>query len=464
MGKTTFLLNLYVRYSRKTHSPFKIALVPLGHTKADDLIRALPDKSQTVILLDAFDEDTLAIVDHRLRLAELITLCGEFRHIVLACRTQFFFSDEEIPRETGVLRFGPTGPGESRNYLFNKVYLSPFSDSQIAEYLTKRFPIWKYRYRYEAFQICNQIGDLAVRPMLLAHIQEIQKKGVQIKKTSNVYEQLIQAWIERERAFVDGETLLGFSEDLAVEIYSNRKARGSEVISINELRPLADRFGINLDEWQLTGRSLLNRTADGSRKFAHRSIMEYLVIRRFVAEPDKVGAMQWTDQMKKFFWEMLTDRLDSKALLSSNLVLADLVGFHRSPNWQVLDNPQMCPPIIEALFEGIGGPRRPRGLYVLDYVSGIICFWPTIQHSADWQSFPVQREQISLNSLWSREGVRVTVFGTSITKWTVQPTAEMDRARVVLTSLPAKVRAAIDLEFTIWSQWQAQEQATRSFS
>jgi hypothetical protein len=407
-------------------------------------------------LLDAFDEDTLAIVDHGTRLSNLLQLCGECRHVVIACRTQFFFSDEEIPHRSGVLRFGPTGPGESKEYLINKVYLSPFSDKQVREYLRRRFPIWKYNQRREAARICHQVADLAARPMLLAHIQDLQAKQARVRNISDVYEELLQAWVQRELTFVDGEALIRFSEELAVDIHRNRIARGTETIPFAALQPLAARFGIPLEEWQLSGRSLLNRTSDGSRKFAHRSIMEFLVIRRFLNAPETVGRTQWTDQMKKFFWEMIAHSAARGVPLSPSLSLADMSGFHKAPEWQPNLSLGSCPPLVEGTFESRGGPARPRGLYVLDYVSGKVYLWPAITHSFDWQDLhqtPIAVHRDSLQSLWSAAGSTVQAFGIEVHEWDIVRTEHLPSTKLILDLLPPEITAAVDLEFTIWSPW-----------
>jgi hypothetical protein len=71
MGKTTLLMNLYARYGREKRGDYKIVLVPLGHAKTDEIIAAVRDKSNTVLFLDAFDEDTKAIHNSKDRIAAL---------------------------------------------------------------------------------------------------------------------------------------------------------------------------------------------------------------------------------------------------------------------------------------------------------------------------------------------------------------------------------------------------------
>jgi hypothetical protein len=306
MGKTSLILNYYARYARKRPGAYRVAVVPLGHNKSDEFTRDVKDKGNTVIFLDAFDEDTRAIRNHHERLSELLKATEEFRHVLITCRTQFFLSDEEIPRETGVVRVGVTRAGESKVYLFNKLYLAPFTNDQIRAYLGRLFPFWKQKQRRAAQTLCDRMSDLTARPMLLAHVPDLIDTGQDYRYSIDLYEEMVQAWIKREQFFVpDREKLLAFSEEVAINIYANRESRSAEVIPLNEVQRLAEAHNIGLANWQLTGRSLLNRTADGRRKFAHRSIMEYLIIRRFLLGKDTFPKVPWTDQMARFFWEWI---------------------------------------------------------------------------------------------------------------------------------------------------------------
>ena len=128
MGKTSFLINYWYRYWQDDEQKLKydLALVPLGNPKADENITKISDKPNTVIFLDAFDEDTGAIENHKKRLKELLALCSDFRQVLLTSRTQFFQRKEEIPDETGKLITGPKGMDSSGGYTFLKLYLSPF--------------------------------------------------------------------------------------------------------------------------------------------------------------------------------------------------------------------------------------------------------------------------------------------------------------------------------------------------
>lgn len=110
MGKTTFMINLYYKYKVKRdflpkNFKYDIKLLPIGYKGIINEIKAIENKEQTILLLDAFDEDISAIDDYKLRMKEILTITYQFRQIVITCRTHFFPSKEEEPHETGYFCF-----------------------------------------------------------------------------------------------------------------------------------------------------------------------------------------------------------------------------------------------------------------------------------------------------------------------------------------------------------------------
>ncbi|MDZ7360912.1 MAG: DUF1566 domain-containing protein [candidate division KSB1 bacterium] len=317
MGKTSFVLNYYARNQRlPKRQQQRLAVVPLGIPDADEYIAKIQDQPQTVIFLDAFDEDTKAIQDHiqdhRQRLLELMRACRNFRRVLITCRTQFFPRDQEIPRETGLARVGPRKAGEGATYEFWKLYLSPLDDEQVDEFLRQRYGFWRRGKRRRARELVKKIPLLSVRPMLLAYIPDLLESGAKIEYSFQLYEVLVEKWLERESHWVDPQALRQFSERLAVDLYANRQRRGAERIPRFELAVLAKNWNFPLEEWQLSGRSLLNRDAEGNYKFAHRSIMEYLYVKRLTAGDRACRGADLTDQMKAFLREMIPRHINEK--------------------------------------------------------------------------------------------------------------------------------------------------------
>jgi hypothetical protein len=278
MGKTSFVINYYLRHQRLRRSrSSRLFVIPLGLPDVDDRISRIDDKRNTILFLDALDEDTKAISDHRVRIDELMNLCREFRRVLITSRTQFFPSDDEIPRETGVLRTGPRRIGQSARYRFWKVYISPFSDTLVRRYLRVRYPLWAVFQKRAAMRLIRTVPFLSMRPMLLTHLPDLLTEGRNLSAQHKIYELLVERWVEREAPWVNPRDLYEFSKKLAVDVFIHRRSRGMERIPGHHLAILAKEWGIELEGWQIRGRSLLNRDAVGNYKFAHRSIMEYLI-------------------------------------------------------------------------------------------------------------------------------------------------------------------------------------------
>jgi hypothetical protein len=311
MGKSSALINYYARHIRRLRRRFEISIVPLGIHDADARIEAIPEKQKTVLFLDAFDEDIQAIVDPPERLRILLEATRGFRTVFITCRSQFFNREADIPKRTGVLRVGVRSAGKSAEYPFHRIYLSPFSDVEIKLYFEKRYPLWKYKVRQRASYIMSRAPSLAARPMLLTHIDDLVESEQQVRCSAELYEEMVEAWLLREESVVQSRGhLCEFSELLAVDLFMNREKRGSERISVSEIESLARAWNIPLESWVLTGRSLLNRDVEGNYKFSHRSILEFLFVRRVAGGSFTPPInLRWTDQMKRFLEEALTFKL-----------------------------------------------------------------------------------------------------------------------------------------------------------
>jgi hypothetical protein len=314
MGKTSALMNYTIRQVRrrwKRHYDAK--LIPLSSKNATEQINGCVNRHSTVLFLDALDEDIHAIRNHQTRLGELMEIAQGFHRVVVSCRTQFFPSDEEIPREVGIVKVATRAAGEPAEYIFHKLYLSPFTEKQARKYLRRRYPLrrittWGRRRR--ALQMADKIPHLATRPLLLAHI-DVLIKDSHIQYAFEIYEEMVKKWLIREEGFIkERHELRRFSELLAVNLCVNLSSRGGASLPRQELSQLASSWGIPVEDRQLSDyrfstRSLLNRDADGNYKFAHKSIMEYLCVKRFWEGDDQCGTVEWTGEMRTFYWEML---------------------------------------------------------------------------------------------------------------------------------------------------------------
>jgi len=302
MGKTTLLLNFYQReLSRPKKRRREVALVPLGRADATDQIKAVANKRSTILLLDALDEDTHAIADHSKRLQQLMVLAADFKAVLITCRTQFFTSDAALPSATGISRVSPKRAGSSGSHHFKKIYLLPFSTAQVRSYIAKTIPWYRTKSRRRASALVERIPELTVRPMLLALLPDLMQREDNLREVWDLYAFMVDSWLARESHWINPEELLTISQKVAVEVFLGRRKRGSERLKVNELAELVARSTSNIETWKLTTRSLLNRDAVGSYKFAHRSIMEFLFVRALIVGEDRCANVQWTDMMCTLF-------------------------------------------------------------------------------------------------------------------------------------------------------------------
>jgi len=307
MGKTSFLLNYYtqnqMRSDKKRH---RLALVPLGVSNADKYINKIDNKSDTILLLDAFDEYTTAESNHKEKLDELLVKCATFKKVVLTCETQFFLKHIDIPQKTGNRKLLPRKVKVKGEWEFLRLYLCAFNDAQIKNYFIRHYR-WKFKFRKDAFNLVKKLPMLTVRPMILAYIQDLIDETQQIYSTFQLYDIMVQKWLERESDWIDKHSLFSFSKELAVEIYVNRKKRGMEKLPPVDLNQLIKKIGLSQKQkWKFARRSFLYRDVIGNFKFAHRSIIEFLFVYRFLElNPIDRPKIIFTDMMQRFVLELI---------------------------------------------------------------------------------------------------------------------------------------------------------------
>ena len=278
-------------------------------------------------MLDAFDEDKKLIPPaepdglsdderFRRRLDEIIEAVRDFREVVITSRTQYFPGQENQPYELQIPRFDEKG-----FHKLAKIYLSPFDRKEIKRYLNKKYgrlKFWNRRKKQTATAIVNNSPKLMVRPMLLSYIDYLVESKKPFANTYEIYETLIDKWIEREADKRKHQTrdrekfkqdLHQYSRLVAVEIYRQRAE--AEMLHLKKAAALAvaRNHKIDLQDYEITGQSLLTRDAEGNWKFAHKSIWEYLIAKealrniRFATEINFAGM----DMGRQFYREIMPE-------------------------------------------------------------------------------------------------------------------------------------------------------------
>lgn len=287
MGKTTFLLNLFIRYSSFLNYKINkknIKLLPLGEsfeTTSKNIIN-ITDPKNTILLLDGFDElpttDNESILN---RFDELIDQVKNFSIVLISCRTHFFSSESDEPFELKVKKYNTNGNGF---HIIKKIYISPFDKKDIQKYLNKTFYFYEYRKKRTAYEVVDKTVDLMVRPMLLSYIEDIvNTRNTYFTTNFDIYESLINSWVIREaNKYPENEqwefklNLIYFSYAVSDFIYNNYEKNGV-YIPLIEAKNISDSFKIDLNDIEIKSRSLLNRNSKGDYKFSHKSIYEFFL-------------------------------------------------------------------------------------------------------------------------------------------------------------------------------------------
>lgn len=322
MGKTAFLINFLIKFKlriKKIGDPnYCIKYIPLASNNSIEEIKNIQNKENTILLLDALDEDIHAIKDYKARMEEILSSVTKFRKIILTCRTQFFSNKLEEPHETNDLTFG-----DNIKLEFKKLYLSPFEKVDILKYLFKKFQL-NFIKLYKSYKIVNKSPNLMIRPMLLSYIDDLIKVKVKYKYSFEIYQVLIDKWIEREihKPAIQSKKspsdysyhLKKFSNNLATNLYENRESRNGYIIGRDELRELLKNSTLDTSIFTLddhTGRSLLNRNSKGGIKFAHKSILEYILASHMFNNFEFMKKFNFDgmDATKNFITEMIHSKL-----------------------------------------------------------------------------------------------------------------------------------------------------------
>lgn len=303
MGKTMFCINYYAHLKAKYPS-LNICLVSLASDSSTNAIKSVLNKSNTVLIADALDEDSKALGRGKERLSEILEMSSDFKSVIITCRSQYFISDDAIPKETPLPILVPRKLGQSQNSALIRSYISPFSKGEVKQYLSKIFPIykpWLLQYRKTANALIESVPDLVHRPMLLERLPEIARTPSHNAELFELYDLLVSGWIERENRWISFDNLKIVSLELAILMYRDFNI-GHGRMTLTEVNFVADQLIQKNPEWQhLSSRSLLNRDSAGMYKFSHKSILEFLVVKSACEGDDRAYSMPWTPFMKELF-------------------------------------------------------------------------------------------------------------------------------------------------------------------
>jgi len=289
MGKTSLLVMLKLSYlSSFWPKSYNCELFKISEKSLEE-IEKLENKTNTILLLDALDEDPLAWGRTGIRIAQVLRSTQNFRRVLITCRTQFL-SIGEAP-------YTRRGQVEIAGFDCPVVYNSFFSEEQTQEYLLKRAAARTDSADWieKAKAIATSMGSLRMRPMLLAHIDDFVEEGLTNWTEYTLYETLVRNWLKREQRKIRGSgedypelaDLWKACRRLAIFLYQKKRkfATRAELHSLIQEVPEAK----NIHLMNIGGRSLLNLDSSGRFRFSHYTIQEFLIVNAILEDAHPVN-------------------------------------------------------------------------------------------------------------------------------------------------------------------------------
>ena len=286
-GKTAALVHLFddyvTQYKQGEHPYPNIKFFSLRDTTLET-ISNLPDKENTILLLDALDE-TPAAQDPILFLQfqeGLQSLFHGFARVVITCRPQLFTSQEAASAATHTKIRTSTGWLQC-----TELFLAPFDNQQVQEYLDQVFTFRSDNAdRKKAEEIVNKHAYIAIRPLVLTYIKDIVESKRDINTALDLYDIIIEKTLQRdlERIYPNpSEEQIQRWWDITSDLARYIKKKKKLSITNQELDTIAS----VTKEPQFKQRSMLTRTGDEFH-FPHKSFYEYFMAYRFLLHPEEI--------------------------------------------------------------------------------------------------------------------------------------------------------------------------------
>lgn len=316
MGKTTFSVQLFVEYIhryKESTLPYDIYLRDLGDAKVIEQIKSLSDEigdkaHRSILILDALDENLQASEDFEAFRTKLEEVIAPFKFVVITCRSQFFPNEHEMPKYSSI-RINTT----DKNLLsYNKIYICPFSPSDITLYISKKYKGWgskNRQLRKQAIAIIEKCKHLMARPVLLSYIDDLIDENRNYTTESDIYETLIKRWLKREVGNIPDTAvrmeryneLVAFSQKLAERMYQNWRETGDFRLDGQTMNDFCQKNHFDKIHYQFRRRSLINHDAAGAFKFSHKSFLEYFLAQHYFENPDFDFSFEGMDMAELFY-------------------------------------------------------------------------------------------------------------------------------------------------------------------
>ncbi len=210
----------------------------------------------------------------------------DFAFVVTTCRPQFFANEDDEFNTSNI----PT----------TKLYLLPFNDEQISEYLDKLFSFRSdNELRHKAEVLIHKYPFITTRPLVLTYIREIVESNRNINTAFDLYDAIVNNSIRRDLNKItqqinnkDITSWWNVLYEVASYLYSHKK----NTLSSEELQYIISKSPNTNDSIKnyFQQRSLLTRTGNEFH-FSDKSFYEYFMAYRFLQHPEEIKQVYGMD-------------------------------------------------------------------------------------------------------------------------------------------------------------------------
>jgi hypothetical protein len=313
MGKTSFLLNLYIKYNlRIVPNKYKVKFLPFRYQNFEEILKGIDVKEKTILLLDGFDEDIKSNDNIDARFDDIVKMTRDFKYVVITSRAQYFTSENAKAYALNISRNDEKG-----YHVMPKLYLSPLSDKEIYRFLVKKYGIFKFWNRTKKRKVkalIKRLPEVAARPAFLAYMDSYLFFEDQTKYSFQLYERMVQLWIERGLVNIHANARKGYMENmelflinLSIHVYENRtKKHGPGVIG-KELEIIGRKSNLDVEILKLSNLSFIHMDSLGNWKFSNKSILEFFLAKAVFNNNEFKGDFDFKgfDNVKLFYEEMV---------------------------------------------------------------------------------------------------------------------------------------------------------------
>lgn len=287
------------------------------------LFKAMNDAGVFLLIFDGFDEMAVKVDVDTLEsnLAEIDKLASSAKtKAILTSRPEHFITTEE---ENQALT-PAVNPLRIRGADYKLVRILPWDDRQVEMFLKKRIPLIKevkqsWQFYRDHIKRLPSLSEISQRPVLLDMIVKTLPKMIEDNLSidlPSLYKTYISGEIKRQKIAKQREFLLtenarlALLEELGIETYANTisAVTYSEALARIERHinpPVQERDAYTREF--LTNSFLVRK--GNEYYFSHKSIMEYLVAKKFAQEvqskkPDAFGRLIVRQEILRFLGEL----------------------------------------------------------------------------------------------------------------------------------------------------------------